>query len=242
MHRYFLAVIIFLMFSNFSFAGRYYDARTGRFLQTDPHKENYASLSPYCYVGNNPLNRIDPNGKDIKMIYRQPSGDFGHIILQVVNGKTGKVMASWSFGPADNSFSNKIKIAAGIDVKSHQTENIDAYLKDKNYEAVTIITDEKTDKATCDKIEKKKAENEQYNLYNNNCGTTAEDILKFIGIDMSDDSPISFTPWRVFDVFKEAKKRSEEKKNNEEKRNGKSNSNESDPFNGWGAENSEPPR
>ena len=34
------------------------------FYGVDPHAENYMSFSPYAYVGNNPLIRIDPDGRD----------------------------------------------------------------------------------------------------------------------------------------------------------------------------------
>ena len=36
----------------------------GRFLQIDPHYDNYPGVSPYAYVGNNPLIYSDPTGKD----------------------------------------------------------------------------------------------------------------------------------------------------------------------------------
>ena len=42
------------------FGARYYDSDLGRFTSVDPVKEN----EPYSYVRNNPLNLVDPNGKD----------------------------------------------------------------------------------------------------------------------------------------------------------------------------------
>ena len=44
---------------------RYYDAKVSRFLSVDPLAEKYASISPYAYVANNPLNAIDPDGRRI---------------------------------------------------------------------------------------------------------------------------------------------------------------------------------
>jgi RHS repeat-associated protein len=46
------------------FGARYYDARIGRFLSVDHHLSSYPSLSPYCYVGNNPIGFVDPTGMD----------------------------------------------------------------------------------------------------------------------------------------------------------------------------------
>ncbi|MBI2011746.1 hypothetical protein HYS91_03180 [Candidatus Daviesbacteria bacterium] len=45
---------------------RYYDPSTGRFITKDPVKGVLSypqTLSPYAYVGNNPINRSDPSGE-----------------------------------------------------------------------------------------------------------------------------------------------------------------------------------
>lgn len=60
-----LSTILLFVLSNLLFAGRYYDAATGRFLQIDPHSSKYPSVSPYNYTLNNPLKNIDPDGKDV---------------------------------------------------------------------------------------------------------------------------------------------------------------------------------
>ena len=41
-----------------------YDPVIGRWGVVDPHAGNYFNASPYSYVENNPLIRIDPDGKD----------------------------------------------------------------------------------------------------------------------------------------------------------------------------------
>lgn len=48
----------------YDFEARYYDSAIGRFHMMDPLCEKYYSVSPYAYCGNNPVNRIDPDGRD----------------------------------------------------------------------------------------------------------------------------------------------------------------------------------
>ena len=46
----------------YDYGVRMYDAALGRFTTVDPSAENYFNTSLYAYCGNNPINRIDPNG------------------------------------------------------------------------------------------------------------------------------------------------------------------------------------
>ena len=51
--------------SGFDYRGaRFYDSDVGRFNSLDPHASDYASWSDYSYVLGNPVNLIDPEGKD----------------------------------------------------------------------------------------------------------------------------------------------------------------------------------
>jgi RHS repeat-associated protein len=47
------------------FGARYYDSDLSQWLSVDPMSDKYPSLSAYNYCAGNPLNAIDPNGKDI---------------------------------------------------------------------------------------------------------------------------------------------------------------------------------
>lgn len=40
-----------------------------RFISTDPHAKDYPSLTPYNFVGNMPTRAVDPNGKDIYILF-----------------------------------------------------------------------------------------------------------------------------------------------------------------------------
>jgi RHS repeat-associated protein len=46
-----------------NFGNRIYDPRLGRWLSVDPLQSKYSSLSPYNFVGNTPLQAIDPDGR-----------------------------------------------------------------------------------------------------------------------------------------------------------------------------------
>ena len=46
------------------YGARYYEPRISLWMSTDPMQEKYYNISTYCYTYNNPINFIDPTGKD----------------------------------------------------------------------------------------------------------------------------------------------------------------------------------
>jgi RHS repeat-associated protein len=59
----------------YDYGARFYDPQLGRFHSVDPlaHKPKNVSISPYAYTGNNPISRIDPDGRD--WFYYQSQGE-----------------------------------------------------------------------------------------------------------------------------------------------------------------------
>ena len=52
----------------FDYGARHYDAAIGRWMNMDPLSEGYYNISPYAYVGNNPVNAVDLRGDSITTI------------------------------------------------------------------------------------------------------------------------------------------------------------------------------
>jgi hypothetical protein len=55
---------IFNNFETIDYGARMYDAQLGHFHTIDNSSENCYSHTPYNYVGNNPIKRVDPDGND----------------------------------------------------------------------------------------------------------------------------------------------------------------------------------
>ena len=50
--------------NQYDFSARQYDPAIGRFTSVDPLAEKYYHLTPYSYCGGDPVNAVDPDGRD----------------------------------------------------------------------------------------------------------------------------------------------------------------------------------
>ena len=48
------------------YGARYYDSQLPRWTTPDPLAEKYYSISPYAFCNNNPVNFVDPDGRQIQ--------------------------------------------------------------------------------------------------------------------------------------------------------------------------------
>jgi RHS repeat-associated protein len=106
------------------FGARYYDPQIGRFLSVDPHAYRYPSLTPYNYVGNNPLNFIDPSGMDSTSSKKIENDD-----IVTIDG------VDIAYGLVDNLYSSGFFTAEAISTAVNNSTNGS---KNKNSESDKI--------------------------------------------------------------------------------------------------------
>ena len=186
----------------YDYGARHYDAVLGRFMTVDPLAEKYYSESLYTYCYSNPINCIDPNGKDGIYIafpdYKISTpigkiGNLGHAGVLLIDNKTG-VTKYYEYGRYDKEGKGIVRTFAVPDVKMGQDKKPTLESLNKTLSVISeqaghggriegayIESDKFKEMKTY--AESKIAENsnpkrKEYSLRNNNCGTFAADVLK----------------------------------------------------------------
>ena len=88
-------------------SGARFQSNTGAFTSPDPLAEKYYSISPYAYCAGNPVNLVDPEGREIWIIldYDKKTG----IVKEAVQYKDGKLYTKGGDEyKGENSFANRI--------------------------------------------------------------------------------------------------------------------------------------
>ena len=171
-----------------------------RWTTIDPLAEKYYSISPYAFCNNNPVNFVDPDGRDgIYINFPQYMIDvgvqvpfLGHSGVLLIDNTTG-FTRYYEYGRYDklnHGIVRNIKIPnvdIGEDGKPTK-ESLDIVFgaishlvgHDGPIEGAYVVSDEfKTmdDYAQALLLENDNSERERYNIIRNNCSTFAEDVL-----------------------------------------------------------------
>ena len=128
----------------YDYGARHYDAAVGRFATVDPMAEDYSNISTYTYCLNNPINYIDPLGKDTVNVNNIDWADFNpekdvvaldevsvvesnpwQIIenngsfyqFNIISGKYGKIVGERGLINADSYLFDAITLARALFVK-----------------------------------------------------------------------------------------------------------------------------
>ena len=201
----------------YDYGARHYDAALGRFTTVDSLAEKHYSESLYTYCYSNPINCIEPNGKDGIYIafpdYKISTpigkiGNLGHAGVLLIDNKTG-VTKYYEYGRYDKEGKGIVRTFAVPDVKMGQDKK--PTLESLN-KTLSIISEQaghagriegayiESDKFKEMKTyaESKIAENsnpkrKEYSLRNNNCGTFAADVLKQ-DPSVKDKAPVIIDP------------------------------------------------
>ena len=78
----------------YDYGARLYDPLIGQFTSIDPLCEKYYSVSPYAYCAGNPVNRIDPDGRDAWVLVWATQSSDGSGVPRL--GHTGVVVENFN--------------------------------------------------------------------------------------------------------------------------------------------------
>ena len=176
---------------------RKYDDLTGRFTATDPLWEKYYGWSPYVYSWNNPVNKVDLDGRDIIVLLDKEGANdmgvaMGHSAVLIgrdydneskkggwfLYSKNGETLGLWgeSYKPDKGHTSFKT-----LNEFYQSKDDLKSELKIERYDlGFRISSSEKEDGIM--KQAAKKQVMESYNIFNNSCNHTQCRTLDAIGV------------------------------------------------------------
>ena len=179
---------------------------SSRWMSIDPLARKYPQISPYVYVSNNPLNAIDPDGKDEFLLTWLPKGDaVGHsaVAIQERNSEgilTGNVTVRHLW-PAGGSAG--VGQSVDADYKNETISQSDLYAfgggEGRGADGIVKITGDAhqdnvmsesldLDEKTVNLNEKGKS---QYKMTKNDCANYAKGGVESVGINGSSKGSVN---------------------------------------------------
>jgi len=183
------------------YGARFYDPTIGRFTSIDPNAEKYAYINPYNYVYNNPVNGIDPDGRDGILLvfpdYKIQVGNrkvphLGHAGVLLIDNKTGTTKY-YEYGRYDSEGRGLVRKVTISDVEigpngKPTNKSLNKVLgqiskrsgKGGRIEGAYIESDDfesMHDYAKELMGQNSDPDREPYSIWNNNCGTFGCDVL-----------------------------------------------------------------
>ena len=130
----------------FDYGARHYDGVIGSWPTMDPLCEKYYNISPYAYCANNPVNAIDPNGKE-KLEVLDPKDKDNHGLIEAASNFNDEknVINIWAHGSSkgitvyDKSKGENIEIRNTKDFKTFLNKNSKVWANHKKGEEVKIV-------------------------------------------------------------------------------------------------------
>jgi len=175
---------------------------SSRWLSPDPLAAKYPQNSPYIYVSNNPINAIDPDGRDgILVVWKNyPAGGYpmtGHAGVLLINNKTGYTKY-YEYGRYDANNYGIVNSYGIKDVKIGSDGRPTAESMNRVFKTITENSgtthgktyemngayfksdkfNEMNDYAKSKLSENTNPDREKYSTLSNNCGDFATDVLK----------------------------------------------------------------
>jgi len=211
------------------FGSRYYSSDLSVWLSVDPMASKYPSLSPYVYCKNSPIVLFDPDGEDAVYIafpdYKITVGKkqykhLGHAGVLLIDNKTG-LTKYYEYGRYDKEGKGKVRkitisnVTIGKDGKPTQ-ESLNKVLKQISnkagqkgkIEGAYVESDkfkEMDDYAKQRLNENSDPKRRSYQLFFNNCGTFADDVIKQDS-EVKKKAPVILDP-RPVSIIKEYQKK-----------------------------------